>query len=745
MSNWSSLGPGLNNLLRDMVFAGPDLYAGGFFTNTGDSLTPLSYIAKWDGATWSALGTGMSGPVTSLAWDGANLYAGGQFTTAGGVSVSNIAKWDGVKTWSALGAGIGPISVQTLAWDGANLYVGGDFTVAGGLAANNVAKWDGVAWSVLGGGTNGIVATLACIGGDLYAVGYFTTAGGVTVNGIARWNGTAWTALGTGINGFLVALAWDGTNLYCGGQFTTAGGVPANCIAKWNGTAWSALGTGMNASVDRLLWNDGTLYASGHFTTAGGITANRVARWDGATWKSVEYGFNLHILAMAFNDPMLYVGGYFSTTGEIPPRTILITAQWDSTPEYLTITGVADGCEGVGTELTAQSSDPTASHYQWYLDGVIIPGAVLTTYAAMTSGDYMISATIYSETITSPAFNVAIYSNPTPMIESVPKGIYTVCEELTVTLDAGDYEAYSWSRSGILFTPPFSSSRTVDVGVGVYAVGVTDSNGCTGSSTEYSITRLNLPEPEIVSDPVDSHFVCSGSKLTLDAGKDFVAYEWFESGSPVSFSSSQTVNVGVGTYTVIVTNKDGCRALSPEYLIEDFNITLSSSIGSDGVVTLVANCPELFAHVGQWYLDGDEIDGATGLSWTVATPGIYTFSHVITGATCWSDNSIAVIRSTAVCTLTMVYPADGVVIESDSPVIFDISDDVMDPITIDYINLQVFSDAASPGTYVLIPEITIGSAYVTYVKIANGWRITINGYTFTPDSNLKIQASIIIP
>ena len=86
---------------------------------------------------------------------------------------------------------------------GTNLYAGGYFTTAGGVTATNIAKWDGSAWSALGSGMNGdgdIVYALAVSGTNLYAGGDFTTAGGVPANYIAKWNGSAWSALGSGMN-----------------------------------------------------------------------------------------------------------------------------------------------------------------------------------------------------------------------------------------------------------------------------------------------------------------------------------------------------------------------------------------------------------------------------------------------------------------------------------------------------------------------------------------------------------------
>jgi hypothetical protein len=90
---------------------------------------------------------------------GEALYAGGFIGYAGGVLVSGIAKWDGT-SWSALsgpfatgvGSGLGVYSLAVFDdGTGPALYAGGDFTTAGGVTVNNIARWDGSSWSALSG------------------------------------------------------------------------------------------------------------------------------------------------------------------------------------------------------------------------------------------------------------------------------------------------------------------------------------------------------------------------------------------------------------------------------------------------------------------------------------------------------------------------------------------------------------------------------------------------------------------
>lgn len=231
---------------------------------------------------------------------GEALYVGGMFSTAGGVSATNIARWDG-QNWSPVGGGFNTLGlVMALAvYDdgaGAALYAGGSFIASSGNPINRIAKWDGTAWSPLGSGMNSTVNALATYddgsGTALYAAGTFTTAGGAPAQGIARWDGVAWAPLGAGIvpagNGVRRLCVFDdgaGEALYAAGEFINAGGMTASRIARWSDGAWSTLGSGANNAVAALLpvtsGDRPALYIGGDFTMAGGSPVGRFSRWNG--------------------------------------------------------------------------------------------------------------------------------------------------------------------------------------------------------------------------------------------------------------------------------------------------------------------------------------------------------------------------------------------------------------------------------------------------------------------------------
>ena len=317
---YTSFVPGLDNTCYAIVSSGTDLYVGGDFTTAGG--ISANRIAKYNTVTgvWSALGSGLDLPGSScraIAVSGSNVYVGGDFASAGGVSVNNIAKWDG-SSWSALASGVSNVCLS-LAISGTDLYAGGVFGNASGVSGTSkIAKWDGSSWSALGTGLNDQCVTLAVSGSNLYAGGAFTLANGNTANKIAVWNGTTWSTLGDGFDNQCRSIGFIGSDLYACGFFTNSGSTPINQVAKWNGTAWSALGAGIDGGNPYVLTTLGTdLYVGGFITSAGGVSVNNIAKWNTltSTWSALGNGLNDGPWGLTSVGTELYIGGQFTSVG----------------------------------------------------------------------------------------------------------------------------------------------------------------------------------------------------------------------------------------------------------------------------------------------------------------------------------------------------------------------------------------------------------------------------------------------
>lgn len=368
-STWSPLDIGVNDSVHDLLAYedeyGPTLVLGGNFTTAGT--LQANGLVKWDGSGWTNRDLGNQGIdgtiLTMIVYNdgsGSDLYAGGSFTTAGGITASNIAKWDGIQ-WHALGSGVnGGVNALAVYNDGtgAALYAGGSFDTAGDSPASSIAKWNGEEWQKVEGVVESVDA-LAVYDDALYAGGFFTNAGGQRVYGIAKWDGPTWSQLDDGFIGLINALIshedGDGARrLYVGGSFEEVDTVPAQRIATWNGTELSPLITGTNGNIHEFAtFNDGdgtALYAAGGFTSAGGLDASRIAKWDGSSWNPLTTGLDGSAKALTtYNDGYgkeLYVGGLFAQAGGVPAHRV---AKWNGTRWAGLGTGLDDHVHSLAT------------------------------------------------------------------------------------------------------------------------------------------------------------------------------------------------------------------------------------------------------------------------------------------------------------------------------------------------------------------------------------------------------------
>ena len=275
----------------------------------GTSWSALGSGIKFRTHVWNYTG----GLVHSLAVYNGELYATGTFDTAGGIQANSIAKWDG-NAWSAVGSGIpgfallGPndttgTTVNAMAVYNGDLYVGGSYASAGGLSVSDIAKWNGSSWSAVGAGignaqvpTQSSVTCLTVIDNKLYAGGGFQNASGVSAINIAAWDGTSWASVvggpGTGVyyDGYIFALLPFNGKLVADGYFAVIGNdSTAASLAQYDGTSWSTLATGTDTSEYFSLINyNEHLYVEGVYVTIGGISASGIAEYTCATSTGVN-------------------------------------------------------------------------------------------------------------------------------------------------------------------------------------------------------------------------------------------------------------------------------------------------------------------------------------------------------------------------------------------------------------------------------------------------------------------------
>lgn len=217
----------------------------------------------------------------------------------------------------------------------------------------------------------------------------------------------------------------------------------------------------------------------------------------------------------------------------------------------------------------------------------------------------------------------------------------TICVGDMATLDAGAYTAYAWSTT--------ETSQTISVSAaGTYTVTVTDANNCTATA-ETTITVNPLPTPSIsvteTSGSTDNDgIICTGDQATLDAGS-YDSYAW----STTETTQAIDVTAG-GTYTVTVTDGNGCEAEASFTITENalptpsISVTETSGAANDDAVICAGDQATLDAGTHSSYLWS-----TTETSQTITVSATGTYTVTVTDANGCESTAEAIITEDLVC------------------------------------------------------------------------------------------------
>ena len=242
-------------------------------------------------------------------------------------------------------------------------------------------------------------------------------------------------------------------------------------------------------------------------------------------------------------------------------------------------------------------------------------GASTETIPVTATGTYTVTVTTAAGCTGSASASVTVTSALHPIIT----GPTTICPGGNVTLDAGLYSLYTWSSG--------PSTETITVATsGIYTVTVTNSAGCTGSTSVNVIASPNL-SPTITG----STSFCAGTTTTLDAGAGYASYLWSNT------DSTETISVTTAnTYIVTVTNAVGCSG------------TASVVVNTSPNLNPIISGPSAICNGGSATLDAGF--GYTSYSWsnsdttetiTANTAGTYIVT-VSNSSGCTGTNSISI-------------------------------------------------------------------------------------------------------
>ncbi len=301
---------------------------------------------------------------------------------------------------------------------------------------------------------------------------------------------------------------------------------------------------------------------------------------------------------------------------------------------------------GASLALSAEVYSATDMTYQWYKDGVAIPGATMVNYGvngatASNAGSYFLAATNSSGTVQSAAATVTVRP-PVP-----PSGLVVQNSSLPLTvggwlslmpsLAAGTPPlTYQWRKDGVDIPggtySAFSKYNITAADAGVYTLVVSNAQGRVESNQ--SIVNVTVAMAPIIRSAPNSVALVTGNSIGLLVDADGIGaltYQWLKNGAAIpgatSYYFTPSTEAGFdlsGSYAVVVSDAAGSTTSSAATItMLPGTAPAITTQPSDATVPIGATLDLSLSYAGapvptiQWLKDGVAIPGASEPYYTV--------------------------------------------------------------------------------------------------------------------------------
>ena len=310
------------------------------------------------------------------------------------------------------------------------------------------------------------------------------------------------------------------------------------------------------------------------------------------------------------------------------------------------ITGASPICAGGSVTLTANATGGTAPiTYSWS------PGGMTTSAVTVSPG----STTTYTVVVTdgngcTASNSVEVFVNPKPQVTITPVNP-VICNGFSVNLTAitsGGTPTFSylWSPSTGLSCTTCQNPDASPTADQNYQVIVTDSKGCKDTA-QVLVKVNNNPTPSLVGKTNEQCGKKNGT-ITVTATGGVSPYSYLWNTSPQQTGTTATGLAG-GTYTVTVTDKNGCTGTFSTSIINEggptVNITGTNPNCIGDNVTLTANpSPKLPSeYTYQWSAGLGTNQTATINNVLITNDYHVTITDKVTGCTATATYTVQVI------------------------------------------------------------------------------------------------------
>ncbi len=327
--------------------------------------------------------------------------------------------------------------------------------------------------------------------------------------------------------------------------------------------------------------------------------------------------------------------GEYSVTVTDAARCTATVSQTLTAPAELTasINGNNPNCFGDGTTLTADVNGGSPDYTYVWSNNETTESIAVTPTATTT---YTITVTDANNCTATASKNVVVNSQLTVSIsgDTQVQCYGDLTASLTATASGGSMAmgyTYAWSNSQ-------SGQIISTLGAGNYSVTVTDGNSCTASAS----TTITGPSTalSINISATNNTLTCSNLSATITAtvtgGTEGYTYNWSNSGT-----NNTSEVTAPGSYTVVVTDANGCSVEATQTITED---KTAPTVTIDNTETeLNCNLTSIALTAtgsGASYVWSN---GETNAATTVTTPDTYTVTA--TGSNgCTNETSIAITK-----------------------------------------------------------------------------------------------------